>query len=434
MQSASEAEAIVQKGRSKKYLAFLEITAFLGWAMVVYEWNLFGDLIGPVSKILNLNASQTAYFLALIQFTMVPIILLVGYFIDIFGRKIMYSVILFIASILTALTGFAVLAGLGTAVAARAGTQGAAQNEQSVAASLTSEEMPAKLRGFLYSIIQSGWPVGVTLAAAIVVGLYPILGFKYIWFIAVIPLVLIAVSRFWIKESVRFEKVVEARKNIKDATVDKFVNRSAVTRIPIRQAFGKDVRKDTIKAMLLYTLYLAGQVPVVVLAAYYMEIILHFPVVTATSIISIGAALTIPGYWINGLISEKIGRRNTGIIGTLLALAGVIWFATSGHSYILILSAYSFSSFWVNGNFANVINQINENVPTRVRGTVNVLSTALGQVGWGVGDLIYGLFLSAVGATGVMIIFSTVTFAISIGIFVSWRNVKPGTPLEAIAT
>lgn len=432
--SEKDTEDIVQGQKTKGYLGFLEITAFLGWTMVVYEWNLFGDLIGPVSKILHLNPSQTTFFLAVIQFSMLPVIFLVGYFIDVIGRKKMYSIILFIASILTALTGFATYIGLAPAVAARAGTQGSAQNEQSVAATLVTEEMPAKYRGFLYSIVQSGWPFGVLIAGLIAATLYKPLGFRYVWLIAVIPLILIAVSRFWVKESTRFEEVLKARKKKKDETVENFVKVNKAEKTPIKQLFEPDIRNDSIRAILLYAFYLAGQVPVAVLAAFYMEDVLHFPVSTAATIISIGAALTIPGYWVNGIISEKIGRKMAGIVGTILALAGTIWFATTGHTFALILPAYSFASFWINGNFANIINQINENLPTRVRGTINVFSTGIGQFAWGVVDLVYGFFLVAVGATGVMIIVTSVTFIISLIIIITWKNVKAGVPLESIAT
>jgi hypothetical protein len=392
MDNGDDTEKIVQQGKKKSYLGFLEISAFLGWTAVVYEWNLFGDLIGPISKILNIGPSQTTFFLAAIQFSMVPIIFLVGYSIDILGRKIMWSVILLIASVLTALTGFAVLIGLVPAVAARAGTQGAAQNEQSVAATLVTEEMPSRWRGFLYSIVQSGWPVGVSIAGIIAATLYKPFGIKYIWFIAVIPLILIAVSRFWMKESTRFQKVIDAKKKILGENAEKFVKKGEENKLPLRQAFDKSTRRDTLRAIALYAFYLGAQVPIAVLAAFYMEEILHFPVTTAAGVIAIGAFVTIPGYWVNGLISEYIGRKSAGIIGTLLALAGTIWFATTGHTYILILPAYTFASFWINGNFANIINSINENVPTRVRGTVNVLATGVGQFAWGVVDVIYGLF------------------------------------------
>ncbi len=424
----------VRSKRSNKYLAFLSTTSFLGWTMVVYEWNVFGLLLGPASTILHINSSQVAFMLAGIQFVMVPIIFIVGYFIDIVGRKTMYQLTLIGASVLTVLTGVATYVGLAPLILDRAGTQGIAQNEQSVAATMITEEMPAKRRGFVYSFVQSGWPFGVALAGIVVTFLYKPLGYRYIWLVAVAPMVLIIVARYWTKETERFDEIKKARKGKIDKEVGEIAKVDKIKENPIKQAFAADVRKYTIWSMLLYMFYLGGQVPVVLLAAYYMEVILNLPVVTAASIITIGAFITIPAYWINGILSDIIGRKSAGIIGTLLAFAGAALFALVGKSYLSLVLGYTFASFWINGNFANVINYINESIPTRIRGTVNMLSTGMGQLGWGIVALTYGLLIPLVGVRGDMVLIPGIFFGISIGILVVGKKIKAGTPLEAIAT
>ncbi|MGC8608743.1 MAG: MFS transporter [Thermoplasmata archaeon] len=428
------AEEIVASSRSDKYRIFLGITAFLGWTMVVYEWNVFGILLGPASKILKLNSSQVGLMLSAIQFIMVPIIFAIGYFIDVAGRKIMYQLTLVGASILTAVTGFATYAGVIPLIFVRSGTQGSAQNEQSVAASMITEEMPARWRALIYSFVQSGWPFGVALAGIVVYFLYKPLGYRYIWLVAVLPMILIIFARHWAKEPVRYEEVMKARKEKAAQEAAIFTKTSEVKENPFKQAFGKDVRRYTIRAFLLYTFYLAGQVPIVVLASYYMEVIIKLPVPVTASIISIGAFITIPGYWVNGLISEYIGRRYAGILGTVLAFVGTIIFALEAKTYISLLIGYTFASFWINGNFANVINYVNETVPTRVRGTVNVISTGLGQLGWGIVDMVYAFLIPVVGISGDMVIIAGVFFAVAGIMFATGINVKVGTPLEDIVT
>ncbi|WP_297216491.1 MFS transporter, partial [Thermoplasma sp.] len=172
---------------------------------------------------------------------------------------------------------------------------------------------------------------------------------------------------------------------------------------------------------------------VAVLASYYMEVIIHLSVPVTASIITIGSFITIPGYWVNGAISEFIGRRYAGILGTVLALVGTVLFAISAKTYVALLITYAFSSFWINGNFANVINYVNEMVPTRIRGTVNVLSTGFGQLGWGIVDLIYGSLIKFVGISGDMAIIAIAFFAVAIGIFLTGPKIKVGEPLEDIA-
>ncbi|WP_287961440.1 MFS transporter [Acidiplasma sp.] len=427
------AESIVQKSKSNKYRIFLTTTAFLGWTMVVYEWNIFGLLLGPVSKILHLTSSQVGFLLAGIQFIMVPIVFLVGYFIDKVGRKAMYQITLISASILTALTGVATYIGLIPLLLVRSGTQGSAQNEQSVAATMITEEMPARWRALIYSFVQSGWPLGVALAGIVVTFLYKPLGYKYIWLIAVLPMILIIIARHWAKETTRFEEVKKAREGIQDETVKDFTDVKKSKKNTFKQAFEKDIRKYTIWAFLLYSIYLGGQVPIVVLAAYYMEEIIKIPVITTASIITIGAFITIPAYWLNGAISEFIGRRYAGIFGTVMAFIGTFIFAVSAHTYFSLLLAYSFASFWINGNFINIINFVNETVPTRVRGTVNVISTGLGQLSWGLVEVSYAVLIPLIGISYDMVFIAGIAFAATSVLFATGRKVRIGEPLEEIS-
>ncbi|AWR95303.1 MFS transporter [Acidianus brierleyi] len=428
-----EVEKEIQKNKSVKYKIFLVITAWLGWTMVVYEWNMFSLLLGPVSNILKLTSFQVGLMLSSIQFGLAIGVFLSGYFLDIVGRKLYYQISLLITSILTGVTGIATYAGLIPLILTRVGAQALAQNEQPTAASLITEEMPARWRALIYSFVQSGWPFGVAIAGLIAATLYKPLGFTYIWLVAIIPMILIVIARRWIKESDRFEEIKKARKGNIDEKTGIITDISKVKKSPYRQAFERDVRKLTLRSILLYTLYLAGQVPLVLLAAYYMEELLHLSVVETGTIISIGSFITIPGYVTAGAISELIGRKYGGTIGTLLALIGIIWFALSPPIFIQLLLSYSFASFWINGNFANVINYINETVPTRIRGTVNVLSAAVGQLGWGITSLIYGTLIGLIGITGDIIIIGAIGFLISIIIFMTGKNIKPGTPLEAIS-
>lgn len=428
-----DAEKIVQNSKSNRYRIFLSITAFLGWTMVVYEWNVFGLLLGPASNILHLNSSQVGFLLAGIQFVMVPVVFAIGYFIDRIGRKLMYQVTLIGASILTAFTGIATYIGLFPLLLDRAGTQGTAQNEQSVAATMITEEMPARWRALIYSFVQSGWPFGVGIAGLVVAFLYKPLGYKYIWLVAVIPMLLIVVARHWARETTRFEEIKKAREGVKDKTVGEFVDEKKVKENTFKQAFEKDVRRYTIWAFLLYAIYLGGQVPVVVLAAYYMEEIVKIPVASAAYIITIGSFITIPAYWLNGFISEYIGRRYAGIFGTIMAFIGTFIFAISAHTYLSLLIGYSFASFWINGNFINVINFVNETVPTRVRGTVNVLSTGLGQLAWGLVEVSYAFLIPLIGISYDMVTVAGIAFAASCVLFATGRKVKVGTPLEDIA-
>ena len=63
-----------------------------------------------------------------------------------------------------------------------------------------------------------------------------------------------------------------------------------------------------------------------------------------------------------------------------------------------------------------------------------MLSTGMGQLGWGIVALTYGLLIPLVGVRGDMVLIPGIFFGISIGILVVGKKIKAGTPLEAIAT
>jgi MFS family permease len=96
---------------------------------------------------------------------MLVVSLLVGWSMDRFGRKIMCQVALVGAAIFTGLTFF--VTGFWGLVVVRALASGLANSELAISITLVNEELPAERRGFLYSIVQGGWPLGVLLASAV---------------------------------------------------------------------------------------------------------------------------------------------------------------------------------------------------------------------------------------------------------------------------
>ena len=233
----SETENIVEKSTNTRYKIFLVITALLGWTMVVYEWQFFSVMLGPISSLLRLTTAETSDMLSAIQFGLAAVVLIVGFSIDRIGRKIFYQISLLLTGILTGLTGFIAYIGVIPLIFTRIGAQGIAQLEQPTAASMISEEMPAKIRGLIYSLVQSGFDFGVAIAGLIAALLYPVFGLKYVWLIAVIPMILIVVARRWVKETTRFGKVRDAREGKVDKTVSEFTNVKKVKVNPYKQAF-----------------------------------------------------------------------------------------------------------------------------------------------------------------------------------------------------
>ena len=82
-----------------------------------------------------------------------------------------------------------------------------------------SDPAKARRRGLIYSLVQSGWPVGSVLAAGSVYLLFPIGGWALCFAVAAIPAVFIVLAGRWLKESPQFAHRHQIDKMIKDGRV-----------------------------------------------------------------------------------------------------------------------------------------------------------------------------------------------------------------------
>src|ERR671932_2223910 len=85
-----------------------------------------------------------------------------------------------------------------------------AQSELAVSITLVNEQVTARRRGLLYSIVHGGWPLGVFLAS----GVYQLFigyGWRFVFLLGVIPIIVVLIGRAFIRESDRFRHVREVK-------------------------------------------------------------------------------------------------------------------------------------------------------------------------------------------------------------------------------
>lgn len=173
--------------------------------------------------------------------------------------------------------------------------------EWPVGAAYLSEVVPAKKRGFAMGLMQSGYPIGYFLAAAIFAGFVALnLGWRGCYFILLIP----AGMCFWVlttlKESERWLKGRE------EAKLD-----SNKANVNFRELFRPEYRKFTIIGTLLH-----------VFGGFYSwGLVLWFPSIlmldfkldqlTTSYITMFMWGIATIGYVVAGPLSDKIGRKRT---------------------------------------------------------------------------------------------------------------------------
>lgn len=151
--------------------------------------------------------------------------------------------------------------------------------ELAVSVTLVNEQVPAKRRGLLYSVVQGGWPVGVFLAS----GLYLLvggMGWRVVYLFGVIPLVLVAVGRWKVRESDRFVHIKALRAAVKDDNVSEIERLQAERPVKlddlqqgsVRQLFATPgpVRSALTRLTLTWLLYATSFVATNVFILYWL--------------------------------------------------------------------------------------------------------------------------------------------------------------------
>lgn len=189
------------------------IAASLGWALDAFDILLFSLTLATIINELGLTKAQGG---ALGSITLIGGALggyLFGHIADRFGRTraMISSVLLY--SVFTAACGFSqtlwqfaifrVLLGLGMG------------GEWASGAALVTETWDARHRGRALAFMQSSWAIGYAVAAIVVGFVMPRWGWRAVFFVGVLPALLV----FWVRRNVEEPEVWMAQRRARDAGV-----------------------------------------------------------------------------------------------------------------------------------------------------------------------------------------------------------------------
>ena len=149
----------------RRYMIYLIVAALAGWSLASYDLNLLTLTLPDIRAGLGLSnfaVGACGFIVYAAQFTLT---LFVGYGMDTMGRKWMWVLCLSGSAIFTGLTFF--VHNYGELAVVRALASGLAFSELAVSITIVNEQVTARCRGLLYSIVQGGWPLGVFLASGV---------------------------------------------------------------------------------------------------------------------------------------------------------------------------------------------------------------------------------------------------------------------------
>lgn len=205
--STTTASQFVESDVTPKDVRVATWICFFAWTFAVYDFVLFGNLLPQLASDLGWSAPKSTQVNTWVTAGTAIVAFAIGPIVDKIGRRkgILIAVAgAAVASLLTAMVGWVVgiAAGLGLVflVLVRS-LAGLGYAEQAINAAYlnemfahNSDPAKAKRRGLIYSLVQSGWPVGSVLAAGSVYLLFPIGGWVLCFIVAAIPAVFILLA------------------------------------------------------------------------------------------------------------------------------------------------------------------------------------------------------------------------------------------------
>lgn len=422
----------------RRYIVYLIIIALAGWSLASYDLNLLVLTVPNISQELHLSGSLVGSLIFFVSAAQFAVTLFVGYGMDTLGRKRMWMLCLAAAAVFTGLTFF--VQTFWQLVIIRMLASAFAQSELAVSITLVNEQVTARRRGLLYSIVQGGWPLGVFLAS----GVYQLFigyGWRFVFLLGVIPILIVLVGRAFIRESDRFRhvrEIKEAREEGNEERVRALLNEydvdvDEIQDVTVKQLFTHPgyVRRQLIMLTIVWLFYSTSFVATNLYITDFMTRVKGLTGSQASLILLVSGGIGFFFYVLGGLMGERWGRREV-LIGTALLVAPLNLLFLFVNQYALIAVVYFFIYQVTNGTWSGAGYAYQaESFPTRVRGTAVGFLGAMFAGGLLIGSALWTILVTFATPTVAWVIIA-IGLALGQWMTLLLRRIPPGQELEEI--
>ncbi|WIX33940.1 MFS transporter [Salinicola sp. JS01] len=385
---------------TKKQIGYASLVCFIAWVASVYDYTLFGTLLPVIADDFGWSPAKATAVNTWATIGVFFVSLVVGTMLDHFGRKKTLILLVIGGAVSSGLSGVAI--GAASLVIIRAFSGFAVSEEVVNAVYLNEIYKKAKGRGFMYSLVQSGWPVGALCAAGMTSLLLPVVGWRGSFFVAACASIIVIVMALKLPESPVFAamKEVERRRKSGDAegaaqlAAEHDVVVNTGNNLGLKGVLAPELRRHTISLSLVW---LFSWMAIQVFAVLGTTVLVEAKGVSFESslyVLILANAVGFVGYLTHGWVGDRIGRRNTVLMGFLLGgLASLLMLlgpASDGFVYLM----YAITLFFLLGPFAAILFYMGESFPAHVRGTGANVAHVMAPVGAIVGSGLVSLLLT----------------------------------------
>jgi SHS family lactate transporter-like MFS transporter len=332
--------------------------SYLGWTLDAFDYFLMVFMLKAIAAEFHtdIEAVSVAIFWTLAARPLGAFVF--GWLAEYFGRRPVLTVDIVLFSVLEFASGFA--PSLTTLLILRFLFGVAMGGEWGLGASLVMESIPARLRGPVSGLLQSGYPSGYFVASLVYFVLFDRIGWRGMFMVGVAPALLVLLIRMHVKES----PVFEARRGKPHAN-------------PIVELFR--YWKIALYMIVLMAAFNAFSHGTQDLYPTFLEKQHHFSsklTGTLTAIMNVGAIVGGIGF---GIWSERIGRKRAIIIACILALPVIPLWAFTATPVLLAVGAF-LMQVAVQGAWGIVPVHLNELAPPAARALFPGFAYQLGNL------------------------------------------------------
>lgn len=354
------------------------IAASLGWMLDAFDVMLYALVLAHMMKDLGMSKGTAGLMSSLTLLAAAGGGVVFGVLADKRGRTWALRASVLIYSVFTAACGlaqsvpmlavFRIFLGLGMG------------GEWTSGAALVTETWPDEHRGKAMGFVQSFWAVGYAAAALVTAIVYPLAGWRAVFFVGVLPALLI----FWVQRKVEEPALWRAHK----------AQAVGKARTPIGAVIRGRLLGITVAVTLMNGFLLFGWwgfntwIPGYFSLAQNQGGIGLGPWLTSSIIFFMQFGMWI-GYLTFGYFSDIIGRKKTYIIYFTAAAVFIFIYAHLSHPVLLFILG-PFVAFFGTGGFSGFGALTAELYPTRFRATLQGTTYNLGRIGSAVAPLAIG--------------------------------------------
>lgn len=353
----------------------------VGYAMDGFDLLILGFMLSAISADLNLTPGQAG---SLVTWTLIGAVfggIVFGALSDRYGRIRVLTWTIMLFAIFTGLCAFATgywdlliyrtIAGIGLG------------GEFGIGMALAAEAWPAKHRARVSSYVALGWQVGVLAAALLTPLLLPVIGWRGMFLVGVIPALVAWIIRNKIHEPEVFVRKPKERKASRFEAFKLLVKDKATTKV-------------SIGVIVLTSVQNFGYYGIMIWMPSFLSKQLGFSLTKSSMWTAVTIVGMMAGIWIFGQLADRIGRKPSFLIFQLGAVIMVLTYSQLSDPTAMLWAGAVLGMF-INGMMGGYGAVMSEAYPTEARATAQNVLFNIGRGVGGLGPVVVGAVAMAYG-------------------------------------